>query len=101
MFKYRHQIEAVRETKSRLKLQYNLVCVLEVLFLLLMQTGIIKKLMTQGFGFIQPEGSEKDLFFHATEVADGGFNDLKEGDKVNFEMGEGPKGPNAIKVSRA
>ncbi|TSA45116.1 cold shock domain-containing protein [bacterium] len=66
-----------------------------------MQQGTIKRLTDRGFGFIAQEGSEKDLFFHSNELVGVEFNDLKEGDKVQFEVSESPKGPNATKVSRA
>ena len=56
--------------------------------------------MDKGFGFISREGEEKDLFFHANEVAGGAFNDLQEGDRVSFEVAEGPKGLNAVNVTR-
>lgn len=56
--------------------------------------------MREGYGFITREGSDKDLFFHANELVGVQFNELKEGDKVQFEVGESPKGPNATKVSR-
>jgi cold shock protein len=65
-----------------------------------MEQGTIKKLMPQGFGFISREGNDKDLFFHSKELQGVTFEELKEGDKVQFEMGEGPKGPNAVGVSR-
>jgi len=65
-----------------------------------MEQGTIKRLMDRGFGFIAREGSDKDLFFHSNELQGVEFNELKEGDKVQFEVGESPKGPNAIKVSR-
>lgn len=55
----------------------------------------------RGFGFITQEGSDKDLFFHAKELQGVQFNDLKEGDAVQFEVSESPKGPNAINVSLA
>lgn len=65
-----------------------------------MQEGIIARLITdKGFGFISREGEEKDLFFHSNELVDVDFNDLNEGDKVTFEVAQGPKGPNAVKVS--
>jgi CspA family cold shock protein len=66
-----------------------------------MAKGTIKKLTDRGFGFISPEEGGKDLFFHSKELQGVQFNDLKEGDSVEFEVGESPKGPNAIKVSRA
>jgi len=65
-----------------------------------MQTGTIKRLTDRGFGFIAIEGSDKDLFFHSKELQGVQFNDLKEGDKVQFEVSESPKGPNATNVSR-
>ena len=55
--------------------------------------------MDRGYGFIKTEDSEKDLFFHAGELQNADFNSLKEGDKVEFEVTEGEKGPQAVKVS--
>ncbi|MAZ40750.1 cold-shock protein [bacterium] len=66
-----------------------------------MAKGEIVRLTDRGFGFIKPEGSDKDLFFHANELEGVEFNDLKEGDAVTFEEAQGDKGPNATKVSRA
>ncbi len=66
-----------------------------------MQTGVIARLTDKGFGFIKREGQEKDLFFHANELVDIRFDELREGDSVTFEVAESPKGPNAVKVSRA
>lgn len=63
-----------------------------------MQTGTIARL-NNGYGFITREGEEKDLFFHVNELSGVSFDDLREGDKVQFEVGEGPKGPNAVNVS--
>ncbi len=65
-----------------------------------MQEGTIARLTEKGFGFIKIEGQEKDLFFHSNEVVGTTFDQLHEGDKVSFEVGESPKGPNAIKVSK-
>lgn len=65
-----------------------------------MQKGKIARVMDKGFGFIAYEGSDKDLFFHMNELVDTNFDDLKEGDEVEFEIGEGPKGPNAVQVKR-
>ncbi|PIU78679.1 MAG: cold-shock protein [Candidatus Moranbacteria bacterium CG06_land_8_20_14_3_00_43_56] len=65
-----------------------------------MQQGTIKRLTDRGFGFIAQEGSDKDLFFHQNELQGVEFNDLKEGDKVEFEVSESPKGPNATQVKR-
>ncbi len=65
-----------------------------------MQTGIITGLNEKGFGFIKVEGS-KDLFFHSNELTNVRFDDLRKGDEVTFEVGQSPKGPNAVNVSRA
>ena len=51
---------------------------------------------TKGYGFIEQEEG-KDLFVHTNEVTD----EISEGDDVEFEVGEGKKGPCAIKVKRA
>jgi CspA family cold shock protein len=66
-----------------------------------MQTGVIARLTDKGFGFIKRDGQEKDLFFHANELVGLRFDELREGDTVTFEVAESPKGPNAVKVSRA
>ncbi len=66
-----------------------------------MQKGTIARLTDRGFGFIAQEGEEKDLFFHANELQGVDFNDLREGDKVTFEVTEGPKGLSATNVSKA
>jgi CspA family cold shock protein len=66
-----------------------------------MQEGTIARLTDRGFGFIAREGEEKDLFFHSNELVDVEFDDLSEGDKVTFEVAQGPKGPNATKVTPA
>ena len=66
-----------------------------------MQTGTIARLTDRGFGFIKAEGMEKDLFFHAKELVGVQFDELREGDTVTFEIAESPKGPNAVKVSKA
>jgi len=63
-----------------------------------MATGTIARL-NNGYGFITQEGSDKDLFFHVNELQGVAFDDLREGDKLSFEVGEGPKGPNAVKVT--
>lgn len=63
-------------------------------------TGIIAKKMEKGFGFISVEGQEKDLFFHAAELAEGvEFDALQEGQTVSFEMVDGQKGPQATGVA--
>jgi len=66
-----------------------------------MTEGTIARLTDRGFGFIAREGEEKDLFFHANELKNASFEDLQEGDKVTFEVTEGPKGLNASNVNKA
>ncbi|MBL7045334.1 MAG: cold shock domain-containing protein [Parcubacteria group bacterium] len=63
--------------------------------------GKIARVTDRGFGFIARDGEEKDLFFHANELQNAQFNDLKEGDAVTFEVVEGPKGLNATAVNKA
>ena len=66
-----------------------------------MEQGKIARLMDRGFGLISREGAEKDLFFHSKELQGVQFDELKEGDPVQFEVADTPKGPAAVKVSRA
>jgi len=63
--------------------------------------GTIKKLTDKNFGFIEAEGQEKDLFFHASELDGVEFEQLQEGDNVTFELSDTPKGPAAVKVNKA
>lgn len=66
-----------------------------------MSTGVIARIVAdRGFGFIKMEGSDKDLFFHATKF-NGDFNSLKEGDAVSFDIEEGDKGQFATNISKA
>lgn len=66
-----------------------------------METGVIVRVNDRGFGFIKRDGADKDLFFHANELVDVAFNDLREGDKVTFDVNDTPKGKAAVKVSLA
>lgn len=63
--------------------------------------GIIKKLTDKNFGFITPEGEGKDLFFHANNLVNVSFDDLREGDSVSFDVENTPKGDAAINVEQA
>lgn len=63
-------------------------------------TGTIVRKTDKGFGFIQPDDGGKDVFFHAQNVVDGIFDELAEGEKVAFEIEQGPKGPAAKDVRR-
>ncbi|HOK65896.1 MAG TPA: cold-shock protein [Anaerohalosphaeraceae bacterium] len=53
---------------------------------------------SKGFGFICPEEGGSDLFVHHSEIQASGFKSLKEGQKVEYEVGQGKKGPCATKV---
>jgi len=52
----------------------------------------------KGFGFIEREGG-KDVFVHYSEIEGGGFKDLQEGQRVEFEETQGKKGPQATNVT--
>ena len=63
-----------------------------------MKTGTVKFFNeAKGFGFIVQDDGGPDLFVHASEIAGGLLN---EGDTVEYEVGEGKKGPCAVKVAR-
>ncbi len=63
-------------------------------------TGTIKRIVAdKGFGFIGTDDGGKDVFFHSTSVVGGGFNTLKVGDKVSFDVEDSEKGPRAVNVT--
>lgn len=62
-----------------------------------MAEGTIKRLTDKGFGFID-KGDGKDIFFHMSNLDGVSFEELREGQKVTFKVGEGPKGPRAENV---
>jgi CspA family cold shock protein len=64
------------------------------------QTGIVKWFNdSKGFGFIAPDDGSKDLFAHYSEIrSEGGFRSLAEGARVEFEVAQGQKGPQAVKI---
>ncbi|HSE28117.1 MAG TPA: cold-shock protein [Gemmatimonadales bacterium] len=55
----------------------------------------------KGFGFITPENGGKDCFVHHTAIKADGFRTLAEGDKVEFDLVQGAKGPAAENVTKA
>jgi cold shock protein len=61
-----------------------------------MPQGTIKKLTEKGFGFI--EGERGDIFFHHSAVEGMSYDDLREGLQVEYQEGQGPKGPRAEHV---
>jgi CspA family cold shock protein len=57
-----------------------------------MAKGKIKTMMRdRGFGFIQPEGGSEDVFFHTSAMEPGGYDSLKEGDTVEFDLQPDPR----------
>ena len=63
--------------------------------------GVIKKKTDKGFGFITVQGQDKDLFFHSKSLVGVSFDELNEGDTVEFDVEDSPKGPNAVNVKKA
>ena len=64
-----------------------------------MAEGIVKWFNdAKGFGFIEQQDGE-DLFVHHTKINSSGFRSLNEGDRVSFEIEQGPKGPAASNVT--
>jgi len=65
-----------------------------------MEKGTVKWFNgSKGFGFIQRENGE-DVFVHYSSIIGEGFRDLNEGDQVTFEVQDGQKGPQAVKVTK-
>jgi cold shock protein len=66
------------------------------------ETGTVKWFNNEkGYGFIVREGSEEDVFVHHTAIQDQpGYRTLKEGERVEFELQQGPKGLQAQNVRK-
>ena len=56
---------------------------------------------TKGFGFLEREDKEKDVFVHVSAVRDAGMDGLDEGQALTFEVEDGPKGPNPTNLKSA
>ena len=55
---------------------------------------------TKGFGFIEREDKQKDVFVHVSALRQAGMNGLDEGQLIALDIEEGPKGPNAINLQK-
>ena len=65
-----------------------------------MPTGTVKWFNDdKGYGFVTPDDGGKDLFVHHSAIQSEGFRSLTEGEKVQYETEEGPKGPKAVQVT--
>jgi len=62
--------------------------------------GTIVRKRDEGYGFIKPDDSDKDVFFHASSLTEIAFDDLNEGDVVTFDVEDGPKGPAATNIAK-
>ena len=66
------------------------------------QTGIVKWFDEgKGFGFITPDGGGKDLFAHYSEIRSTGFKSLAQDQRVEYEVTQGKKGPQASNIRTA
>ncbi|WOQ17512.1 cold-shock protein [Raineyella sp. W15-4] len=65
-----------------------------------MSTGTVKWFNAEkGFGFIAPEDGSPDVFAHFSAINSTGYRSLNEGDRVEFETVDGPKGKQAANIS--
>ncbi len=62
-----------------------------------MAEGKIKRLTDKGFGFISTD-TGNDMFFHSSNVEGVSYEELREGQRVEYNVGQGPKGPRAENV---
>lgn len=67
-----------------------------------MNTGTVKWFdASKGFGFITPEDGSKDVFVHHSAIKTQGYANLNEGQRVSYDIQQGPKGPSAANVTPA
>lgn len=67
-----------------------------------MTTGTVKFFnTTKGFGFIEPEGGEKDVFVHISAVEQSGLTTLSDGQKVTFDVEPDKRGQRAVNIKAA
>ena len=65
-----------------------------------MTTGVVKWFSSEkGYGFITPDDGSDDVFAHFSNIDSNGYRTLEEGQKVEFEITQGPKGPQASNIS--
>jgi cold shock protein len=65
-----------------------------------MATGVVKWFNSEkGFGFLTQDAGGPDVFVHFSAIQGGGYKSLNENDKVEYEVTQGPKGPNAANVT--
>ena len=55
----------------------------------------------KGYGFIEREDKEKDVFIHVSALRDAGMKSLEDGQALTFDIEEGPKGPNAVNLQKS
>lgn len=63
------------------------------------ETGMVERFMDEkGFGFIKPDSGGKDVFVHHSAIEGSGFRSLAQGQRVEFDLVQDPKGPRAENV---
>ncbi|RLJ20835.1 cold shock domain protein CspD [bacterium endosymbiont of Escarpia laminata] len=66
-----------------------------------MATGVVKWFNNaKGYGFVTPDSGEQDVFVHFSSIEMDGYKTLKEGQQVQFEINQGPKGLHAVNIQR-